>query len=177
MAQSQSADERVIAPGVRLPSIALASTRGGMVDLSQLAGRSVVFVYPYTGRPGVPDPPGWDDIPGAHGSTPQAQGFGDQYGAFQAAGVEVYGLSGQASAWQQEATRRLGLPYALLSDEGLNFAGALGLPRFAAGERLFLTRLTLLIADGNVTAIFHPVLDPAGHARAVLERIAPRVSS
>ena len=51
-------------PGMRLPSVPLASTDGNTVDLSALSGRSVVYAYPRTGRPGVENPPGWDLIPG-----------------------------------------------------------------------------------------------------------------
>ena len=38
--------------GTKLPSIALAATTGGAVDLSAQRGRTVVFAYPRTGRPG-----------------------------------------------------------------------------------------------------------------------------
>ena len=161
----------MIAVGARLPSVALPSTLGGAVDVSLCAGRSVVFVYPYTGRPGAPDPPGWDDIPGAHGSTPQARGFGDRAPEFARVGYRIFGISGQDTAWQAEAARRLSLPFALLSDERFAFADALDLPRFSAGGRVYHTRMTLLVADGVVSGLVHPVLDPAGHARSVLERL------
>ncbi len=161
----------MIAIGARLPSIALTSTRGELVDFSARSGAAVVFVYPYTGRPGVADPPGWDDIPGAHGSTPEAQGFRDHYAEFQQAGYEVFGVSGQSAAWQAEALSRLALPFRLLSDERFAFADALGLPRFTAGIDDFLTRLTLILRDGAVVNIVHPVLDPAGHARSLIEQL------
>ena len=38
--------------GMHLPSIALAATDGSSVDLSKLKGRTVVYIYPRTGRPG-----------------------------------------------------------------------------------------------------------------------------
>ncbi|MDP1909898.1 MAG: hypothetical protein Q8K85_16485, partial [Hyphomicrobium sp.] len=37
-------------PGARLPDIALPATDGEVVSLSGLAGRSVVYTYPRTGR-------------------------------------------------------------------------------------------------------------------------------
>jgi len=58
--------------GMRMASISLAATRGGPVDLLKLAGRSVVYACPRTGKPGVENPEGWDMIPGARGCTPQA---------------------------------------------------------------------------------------------------------
>ena len=38
--------------GCKLPAIRLAATDGGMVDLSTLTGRTVVYIYPRTGVPG-----------------------------------------------------------------------------------------------------------------------------
>jgi hypothetical protein len=43
--------------GMRLPVLALPATDGSDVDLSALTGRTVVYIYPRTGRPGQ-DPPG-----------------------------------------------------------------------------------------------------------------------
>src|SRR5213596_471744 len=55
--------------GVRMPPIALPATDGETVDLSGLRGRTVAYAYPRTGLPGVPNPEGWDLIPGARGCT------------------------------------------------------------------------------------------------------------
>ena len=38
--------------GARLPSVPLAATDGAQVDLSKIAGRTVLYVYPRTGVPG-----------------------------------------------------------------------------------------------------------------------------
>lgn len=151
-----------------LPDIALASTDGRSVNLSRLSGLKVIFLYPFTGVPGEPDPPGWDDIPGAHGSTPQAQRFGELYSEFGALGVRVFGLSGQGSAYQQAFRTRVGLPFELLSDAGLRFQQALGLPTFHAGPTRFLTRLTLVVRDGLIVRTFYPVHPPDAHADDVL---------
>ena len=79
-----------------LPDIALAATSGPAVNLSKLKGRTVVYIYPRTGVPGVDAPPGWDDIPGARGCTPQSCGFRDHFAELKALGVaQVYGLSTQ----------------------------------------------------------------------------------
>lgn len=79
--------------GRRMPYIALPTTAGRSVSFAQLPGRSIVYCYPWTGRPGVANPPGWDDIPGAHGSTPQAEGFRDLHAGFSQVGAVVFGLS------------------------------------------------------------------------------------
>ena len=46
--------------GAAVPDIALPSTSGKPVSLAKLPGRSIVFVYPWTGRPGVANPPLWE---------------------------------------------------------------------------------------------------------------------
>ncbi len=107
--------------GLRLPDVALPATGGGMVNLSKLKGRTVVYVYPRTGVPGVDPPPGWDQIPGARGCTPQSCGFRDHFAALKALGVaQVFGLSTQATGYQQEAADRLHLPFPILSDAELS---------------------------------------------------------
>jgi peroxiredoxin len=169
-AWSRTGTSAQLTVGQPLPSLAFASTFGGIVDLTHVA-RAVVFIYPWSGRPGVPNPPHWDDIPGAHGSTPQAEGFRDHHTAFAAAGWSVYGLSTQPTAWQRELSDRLTLPYALLSDETFALADALHLPRFTTGGVAYLERLTLILRDGVIAAVLHPIPHPAAHAREVLDRI------
>ncbi|MFT3730266.1 MAG: peroxiredoxin [Hyphomicrobium sp.] len=157
--------------GTRLPDVALPATRGAPVNLSRYQERAVVFVYPMTGTPGVPNPPGWDDIPGAHGSTPEAEGFRDAYAEFEVMGYEVFGLSGQSPEAQHAFALRAGIPYLLLSDETLAFADALKLPRFETGGVGYLSRLTMIIRNGIIYRVIYPVDAPGGHARALLESL------
>ncbi len=65
-------------------------------------------------------------------------------------GVRVLDLSTQCTGYQRETVERLHLPFELLSDEELAFAGALGLPTFEAADMILLKRLTLGIEDGWV---------------------------
>jgi peroxiredoxin len=159
---------RHLVAGLTLPDIPLPSTAGDTVSSARIPGRAVLYVYPFTGRPGYPDPPGWDDIPGAHGSTPEAEGFRDHHAAFQSLGVAVYGLSGQSTAYQREFSDRVQLPFALLSDEAFAFQRALSLPVFMAGPEGYLKRLTLIIEDGRIAQTMYPVVAPASHAAEVL---------
>lgn len=158
-------------PGMVLPSIALPSTAGGTVPLDGLGRkrpRTVLYVYPMTGKPGAALPEGWDAIPGARGCTPESCAFRDHHADLAAAGADVFGLSTQSTADQAEAAERLHLPFALLSDEDCALAGApLHLPTFEAGATRY-RRLTLVIAAGRIEHVFYPVFPPDGHAADVL---------
>src|ERR1700737_2713065 len=117
--------------GTRLPSLALPATNGSQVDLSALGGRTVVCIFPRTGRPGQDPPDGWDAIPGARGCTPQSCSFRDHFGELRRLGVaHLFGLSTQDTDYQREAVERLHLPFSILSDARLAFARAIRLPTF-----------------------------------------------
>lgn len=151
--------------GAKVASVALPSTAGGTVELSALAGRTVVYIYPATGVPGTPMPAGWDAIPGARGCTPQSCAFRDHFADLQAAGAaQLFGVSAQSPAEQAEAAERLHLPFALLSDAAGDLAAAMDLPRFEAGGRMLLRRLTLILEDGAVAALRYPVFPPDSDA-------------
>ena len=158
--------------GLKLPEIPLYATSGDRIALANLPGRSIVFAYPWTGQPGMPNPPGWDDIPGAHGSTPEAEGFAALYPRLREMEISVYGLSTQDTDWQAEFAERIGLPFPLLSDAEFAFARALKLPTFKAGDTSYLVRLTLIIADGCIEHVDYPVHPPHTHAHEVFKRVA-----
>jgi len=148
-------------PGMRLPDLALPATDGSSVNLSKLDGRTVIYAYPRTGRPGAQLPTGWDAIPGARGCTPQSCGFRDHHADLQRAGVtHLFGLSTQDTAYQREAAERLHLPFALLSDEKLALARALRLPTFEVDGMTLLKRLTLVIDEGTIVHALYPVFPP-----------------
>lgn len=163
---------RHIIAGTRLPDVALTATHGAPVNLARYQERAIVFVYPWTGTPGQPNPPKWDEIPGAHGSTPEAEGFRDCYAGFQIKGYEIFGISGQTPDGQKAFATRVGLPFQLLSDEGLAFADALALPRFKAGRATYLRRLTMIVRDGVIYRVIYPVHPPDSHAKALLGELS-----
>jgi peroxiredoxin len=158
-------------PGAAMPPLVLRDTGGNEVALDQLGpGRTVIYIYPLSGRPGVDLPAGWDASPGARGCTPEACGFRDHHADLQAAGAHaVYGLSSQSTDYQAELAERLRLPFSILSDPDPALAEALDLPTFeAAGERLFW-RLTTFVTDGRIEHAFYPIFPPDQHAAEVLE--------
>lgn len=154
--------------GTFLPDIPLASTFGKSISIAKIRGFSVLFMYPWTGRAGFSNPKGWDDIPGAHGSTAQAEGFRDQSLEYKKRGVGVFGLSTQSTTWQLEFAERLGLDFPLLSDSNFLFSNALKLPFFRIDEITFLKRLTLICIDGKILHTFYPVHPPDRHASDLL---------
>jgi peroxiredoxin len=158
-------------PGRAIPAgLALESTGGGSVDLAALAGRTVVYAYPRTGRPGEPSlVADWDMIPGARGCTPETCGFRDHHSELLAAGAAaVFGLSTQGSAYQRELADRLSLPFAILSDAGLELTRAVRLPTFEAADQTLIKRLTLLLRNGSIEHVWYPVFPPDRHASEVL---------
>jgi peroxiredoxin len=159
--------------GTTLPALALPATDGRMVDLAALAGLTVVYAYPLTGRPDQPLPQGWDAIPGARGCTPEACAFRDHAADLARLGVDhLFGLSTQSTAYQQEAAARLHLPFALLSDAELRLAHALRLPTLKVDGRALLKRLTLVLRDGVVVRTFYPVFPPDAAPGQVMDWLA-----
>jgi peroxiredoxin len=158
-------------PGTTMPHIVLPSTGGHDVALDRLGpGRSVLYIYPMTGVPGVDLPEGWNEIPGARGCTPEACGFRDHHAELRAAGVStVYGMSSQSTAYQAELAERLGLPFEILSDTGHELADVLDLPTFTTGGDRLYKRLTMVVDDGRIEHVFYPIFPPDEHAAQVLD--------
>jgi peroxiredoxin len=156
-------------PGTELPDLSLPSTAGVEVNLREAAAAAtlVLYIYPRTGKPGEPLPPGWDDIPGARGCTPESCAFRDANDGLEKLGARVQGLSAQSLADQHEFARRMELPYSLLSDPELELVLAMRLPTFeVAGMKLY-KRLTLIARAGRVERVFYPVFPPDRNAADV----------
>lgn len=160
-------------PGRELPALSFRATSGPPVDLREAsAGTLVLYLYPRTGLPGVESPPGWDEIPGARGCTPQSCSFRDHHAELTRLGAQVAGLSAQTTEYQREAVERLHLPFPLLSDPELRLAAALELPTFEVeGARLY-RRLTLVARAGAIAKAFYPVFPPDRNADEVIAWLA-----
>src|SRR5262249_20905523 len=162
-------------PDARLPDIDLPATNGGAVNLAKIKGLTVLYVYPRTGVPGVDAPPGWDDIPGARGCTPQSCGFRDHFAELKALGVaQVYGLSSQDTAYQREAAERLHLPFPLLSDVGLKLKSAIALPTFFTSGMTLYKRMAVVLQDAAIVRVFYPVFPPDKNAEEVMAWLRTR---
>ena len=163
--------------GFRLPDVALAATDGAQVNLSKLKGRTVVYVYPRTGRPGQALPTGWNAIPGARGCTPQTCGFRDHFAELRRLGVmALYGLSTQDTAYQRELAERLHLPFPILSDDRLKLTRALDLPTFSVDGMTLIKRMAWVIDDGTISQVFYPVFPPDKSAETVVAWLQQQMS-
>jgi peroxiredoxin len=161
--------------GMKLPDIALAATSGPGVNLSKLKGRTVLYIYPRTGVPGVDLPEGWNAIPGARGCTPQSCGFRDHFADLKSLGVaHLYGLSTQESDYQREAVERLHLPFAILSDADLKLGRAIKLPTFTTSGMTLFKRMALVIDGGTIVKVFYPVFPPDKNAEEVIAWLRSR---
>ena len=159
-------------PGRTIPGLRLESSQG-QVDLAELAAEQLVlYVYPRTGRPGVPLLPGWDDIPGARGCTPQSCAFRDHAGELAQFGARVAGLSAQSLEDQLEFAERNRMPFPVVADPALRLRDALGLPAFGADGASLYKRVTLVAERGEIVKVFYPVFPPDRNAEEVIDWLA-----
>lgn len=155
--------------GLTMAGVPLNSTDGSTVDLSRDMGRVVVYAYPRTGRPEVPNPEGWDAIPGARGCTPQSCAFRDHFQELQSLGIAaVFGLSTQSTDYQREVVGRLHLPFPMLSDADLALTKAMRLPTFTTSGWTLLKRFSLIIDGGRIKKVFYPIFPPDQNAAGVV---------
>lgn len=154
--------------GMVLPALELRATSGRAVNLAALRDRTVLYIYPRTGRPDQEPPSGWNEIPGARGCTPQSCSFRDHKAELESLGAKIFGLSTQDSEYQQEAVQRLHLPFELLSDCNFALTEALRLPTFTADGMRLIKRVTLVLQDGQVEKVFYPVFPPDRNAEEVI---------
>jgi peroxiredoxin len=162
--------------GMRIPALVLESSQGP-VDLAALcAVRAVLYVYPRTGKPGVPSLPGWDETPGARGCTPQSCAFRDHAAELAALGALVAGMSSQPLEDQLEFAARNHIAYPVLSDPDLLVRDALDLPTFEIAGHTLYKRLALIAENGAIAKVFYPVFPPDRNAADVVEALRATVS-
>ena len=151
--------------GVEVPGVVLESSQGP-VDVSSY---TVVYVYPRTGKPGVPSLPGWDEFPGARGCTPQSCSFRDHATELAELGATVAGLSAQTLGDQLEFAGRNHMPYPVIADPELRLRDALRLPTFEIAGHTLYKRLAWIARGGQIVKVFYPVFPPDRNAGDVVD--------
>jgi peroxiredoxin len=153
--------------GLELPDLTLASSQGDV----NVRAFTVIYVYPRSGRPGVPMLEGWDETPGARGCTPQSCAFRDLYPDL---GVAVAGLSAQRIDDQVEFAGRNRMPFPVIADPELKLGAALRLPMFEIAGLTLYKRLTLVAENARIVKVFYPVFPPDANAGDVLAWLRAR---
>jgi peroxiredoxin len=153
--------------GLEVPELELDSSQGRV----NVRDFDVIYVYPRSGRPGVPLLPGWDETPGARGCTPQSCAFRNLYPDL---GVPVAGLSAQTLDDQLEFAERNGMPFPVIADPDRKLGAALDLPTFEIAGLTLYKRLTLVAEQGRIARIFYPVFPPDQNAADVLAYLRSR---
>jgi peroxiredoxin len=156
--------------GLELPNLGLESSHGDVC----VRDFDVLYLYPRSGRPGVPLLPGWDETPGARGCTPQSCAFRDAHGELQTLGVRVAGLSAQPLDDQLEFAERNEMPFPVIADPEQKLGAALTLPTFEIEGLTLYRRLTLVAEDARVVKVFYPVFPPDANAGDVVRWLRAR---
>jgi peroxiredoxin len=154
--------------GQPLPSLRLACTTGGELDLARLAIEPVVvFVHPGTETSSAtPEDP--DGLLGS-GCTLQSRVFREHVTSFAGRRFNVVGVSARPPEEQRHFCRRERLQFPLLSDTRMELARAIDLPttRLGSGECVY-SRLTFIAHEGIIDRVFYPVPIPRRNALDVL---------
>jgi peroxiredoxin Q/BCP len=153
-AASAAVAAELLKPGDAFPAWRLRDQSGKEVASSSLAGTTyVLWFYPKAMTPGC---------------TAEAGQFRDAYAKFQAAGVEVLGVSLDSPADNAEFAKRESLPFRLLSDDG-TLAVAVGAAS-ASDQRA--RRISYLVDGSGRVLRAYPDVRPAEHATQVLQDVA-----
>jgi peroxiredoxin len=150
--------------GSAVPDLVLPSSHGAV----NLRDFEVLYVYPRSGRPGRDLLPGWDDIPGARGCTPQSCAFRDHAAELADLGAAVAGLSAQPLEEQVEFAERNHISYPVIADPERKLGAALRLPTFEYEGMTLYKRVTLVVEACAVAKVFYPVFPPDRNAADVV---------
>ncbi len=137
----------MLSEGDEAPRVEARNQNGETVALGYDAP-TVVYFYPK------------DDTPGC---TTEAKGFEREADEYEAAGVEVYGVSTDDVDSHCDFAEEQGLSFDLLADPDAEVAEAFGV----STDGGYADRVTFVVADGVVKRVYENV-SPDGHGRDVL---------
>jgi thioredoxin-dependent peroxiredoxin len=152
----------LLAVGAAAPDVDGTTGQGSTLRLSQARGSiAIVYFYPK------------DETPGC---TKEACAFRDNYSAFEAAGVTVFGVSRDSAESHAAFRAHYQLPFAMVADPAGTVQQAYGVPSIRPG---IAARVTFLVdRDGKIAHVW-PNVDPVQHASEVLNaarKLAPHAS-
>ena len=131
----------MLAAGTQAPSFSLPDQNGQTHTLEEYRGQKVVlYFYPKDNTPGC---------------TKQACAFGELYPQFTEKGAVVLGVSKDSVASHKKFAEKYGLPFPLLSDEGLEAIRAYDVwqeKNMYGKKTMGVVRTTYLIDENGVIA-------------------------
>ncbi len=143
-------------PKQAVPEFELPSTGGKTFKLSDYSGKTlVIYFYPKDATPGC---------------TTQGQQFRDLYPDFQAANVEVFGISRDSLKSHENFKAKFNFPFELLSDSEefvCNLFGVMKMKNMYGKQVRGIERSTFLISQGILVKEWRGV-KADGHANEVL---------
>ena len=131
----------MLAAGTQAPSFSLPDQNGQTHTLEEYRGQKVVlYFYPKDNTPGC---------------TKQACAFGELYPQFREKGAVVLGVSRDSVASHKKFEEKYGLPFTILSDEGLEAIKAYDVwqeKNMYGKKAMGVVRTTYLIDENGVIA-------------------------
>ncbi|AHY45431.1 Peroxiredoxin [Rubrobacter radiotolerans] len=140
--------------GQTLPDVEFITESGESLRSKEISGRSVLYFYPK------------DDTPGC---TKEACAFRDRMSDYEAAGIEVYGVSLDSPESHRAFREKHGLNFPLLTDPEGRASEALGVLNPEKGRA---RRVTFLLGEGGEIAKTYPEVSPETHADEILSDAA-----
>jgi peroxiredoxin Q/BCP len=105
-----------------------------------------------------------DDTPGC---TKEACAIRDAYDIFKQHGITVLGISKDSVSSHKKFAEKYGLPFTLLADTDKKV-----ISDYQAGSLLMTKRISYLIDPQGMIAKTYPNVDPAMHAKEILDDVA-----
>ena len=146
--------------GIQAPSFSLPDQNGQMHTLEEYRGQKVIlYFYPKDNTPGC---------------TRQACGFGELYPQFQEKGAVVLGVSKDSVASHKKFEEKYGLPFTLLSNEGLEAIRAYDVwqeKNMYGKKTMGVVRTTYLIDESGVIVRALSKVKAAENPRQMLDAL------
>ncbi len=141
--------------GKRLPAFTMTDQDGKTAKSSELKGPYVLYFYPK------------DDTTGC---TKEACGIRDNWGAFQKAGLKVYGVSADDGASHQKFRAKYDLPHTLLTADiaTLTKLGIWQEKSMYGRKYMGIVRDTFLVGKDGVVLKHYAKVKPEEHAAELL---------
>lgn len=147
----------MLKPGDRMPDFEVVDQDGNTVRSADLIGRkTIIYFYPKDNTSGC---------------TAEACNLRDNYGALEAAGYNVVGVSKDSAASHRRFKDRYSLPFTLLSDSSTQMLQAFGAwgekKMYGKTEMGTLRRTFIFSEDGTLERVIEKV-DTKAHAAQIL---------